>query len=78
MIKIVIMIECDYCHQPFSTIRSRNQYREILLDDMDELQIQAEGDGWMLYRNSTEHVCPTCNTGSRPLVSRLESLSNGP
>jgi len=63
MLKIVIMIECDSCQQPFCEIRTRQQLREVLLDDIDELQIEAEDNGWMLYRNSTEHCCPACNDG---------------
>lgn len=61
MLKILVMIECDCCHHSYEQVSCSQQFREKILDDIDDMQINAEEDGWSLFRNSTEHVCPGCN-----------------
>ena len=61
MFKIIVMIDCNICGQPFDRIASSTHpdplsWKALALD----LENTAEGTGWSFYRSA--HHCEHCIT----------------
>ncbi|NJL71497.1 MAG: hypothetical protein HC888_07695 [Candidatus Competibacteraceae bacterium] len=60
MLKIIALIACDNCNGVLPKIAAAAKIDSELNEELHELMLSAEADGWQLRRNSTEHYCVTC------------------
>ncbi len=60
MLKIIALITCDQCGGVLSQIATAAKIGDSLLDDIHQLQIHAEEQGWEPRKYSTEHYCKEC------------------
>lgn len=60
MLKIIALITCDNCNGVLPQIAAAEKIDEDLREELHQLQLRAEDDGWESRRNSTKHYCCTC------------------
>ena len=60
MLKIIALIICDNCNGVLPKIAKAEKIDRDLSQELHELLVSAEDDGWQPRQNSTEHYCATC------------------
>jgi hypothetical protein len=59
MIKVIMMLDCNICGQPFEEIVTSSQVDPLSWKSLSlDLEYTAESSGWFFFRNS--HFCSYC------------------
>jgi hypothetical protein len=67
MLRIVAFIQCDLCADFLSRVATVGDPRrhdptsqDTLDEQLHELRLVAEEEGWRVHKDSTEHYCSAC------------------
>lgn len=61
MIKVIMMLDCNICGQPFEEIVASTQLDPLSWKSLSlDLEYTAQSSGWFFFRNS--HFCNYCIT----------------
>lgn len=61
MLKVLIIIDCDFCRQQFSQSTMASSDTIALKIHGENLRRSAEADGWSTTVCNSSHFCPKCH-----------------
>ena len=61
MLKLLLIIDCDFCRQQFSQTKMASSDTIALKVHGENLRRSAEAEGWSTTECNSSHFCPECD-----------------